>query len=703
MPTNYEVISGDTLGAIAERHDATVTRLLRLNPAIENPDQIYPGQILAVPAANEVITSSTEPDEVICKASCEDEIVEIVHETGSNEIIFLTKAEAEELAREENTICGPIEAFYKDLENLSGGEPDSEDRPKEAEGSLKSEVQERKQALVDDLVAKGAISDDMQSIPRLTEIKRLSGKKHRSYVRSDKMKNHPRRYSIASRDKARSKGWLTSDGINGKKLAEAIESEFKVQVKLDLGSPDPEGAMMQVLNQFYDEAEWSVWGKSQKQKVAETGFDASAEALFMRFAAGASGFAEYNPEKGKVHIQATGQAQYVLAEGKMTIEQSFPASNKSEIRFYYRMGGWDGERKYASLGHFQATLAIIASGYAGASAVIAANVHVDSSEGLPKLKGIAGRKKGQSANIEGSVFAGVRAGCEVTGELRWKDVLTPAKKWDTLCKVGKKVEVAAGAAAEFEVRLMFSRATGKFYFNCHAGLVLGVGPSGSFLLEIETNNIMKMLHFVYNALLDVDFRYLELFDTDTETFIWYQRLSLLALGKGISALEAAYEFANSSIYDIAGYIEAAFSNRAREQNGAELAENVLNDLKLKEDAVFLHSPPEVKGVVLDNILYDWWVTPHLWDSKDLKIQAVNKILSTFQGWRDFEETVLRMNPRGTARPEEFQKNLDRLFDFVGMEKTDRRLFTHQLKNTVAVSGRPVRLDPFKVCKICGIA
>lgn len=703
MPANYEIVSGDTLGAIAERHGATVTRLLRLNPTIENPSLIYPGQILVIPAANEVITSSTEPGEIICKASCEDQIVEIVHETGSNEIVFLTKAEAEELAREENAICGPIEAFYKDLKNLSGGEPDSEDRPKEAEGSLKSEVQERKQALIDDLISKGAISNDMQTIPKLTEIKRLSGKKHRSYVRSDKMKNHLRRYSIASRDKARSKGWLTSDGINGKKLAEAIESELKVQVKFELGSPDPDGVMMQALNQFYEEAEWSVWGKNRKQKVAETGFDASAEAQFMRFAAGASGFAEYNPKKGKVHIQAKADAQYVLAEGKATIEQSFPASNKSAIRIYYRVGGWDGERKHASLGHFQAKLAITASGFAGASAVLAANVHVDSSEGLPKLKGIAARKKGQGANVEGSAFVGVRAGCEVAGELRWKDVLTSEKEWDTLCKIGEKVEVAAGAAAEFEVRLMFSRATGKFYFNCHAGLVLGVGPSGSFLLEVETNNIIKMLHFVYNALLDVDFRYLELFDKDTETFYWYQRLSLLALGKGISALEAAYEFANSSIYDIAEYIEAVFSNRAREQNGADLAENVLNDLKLKENAIFLHSPPEVKGTVLDNILYDWWVTPNLWDSNDIKIQAVNQILSTFQGWRDFEETVLRMNTEGIARPAEFQKNLDRIFDLIGMEKTDRLLFTHQLKNKVAVSFRPVRLDPFKVCQACRIA
>lgn len=702
MPANYEVQSGDTLGAIARKHSATITRLLRLNPAIENPDRIYPGQVLVVPAANEVITSSTEPDNVVCNAPCEDEIFEIIHETGSNEIIFLTKSEAADLATEEEAICGPVEAFYKDLEDLSEGEPKSEERPKEAEGSLKSEIQERKQALIDDLRSKGAISSDMQTIPKLTEIKRLSGKKHRTYVRSDKMKNHLRRYSIASRDKALSNGWLTTNGIDGKKLAEAVESEFKVQIKLDLWSPDPKGSVMQALNQFYDEAEWSVWGENRKQKIAETGFDASAEAQFMRFATGASGYAEYDPKKKMVHVQAKANAQFALAEGKITVEQAFPASNKSAIRIYYRVGGWDGERKHASLGHFQANLAITASGFAGASAVLAANVHVDSSEGLPKFKGIAARKKEQGANVEGGVFAGIRAGCEVAGELRWKDVLTTEKKWDTLCKVGEKVEVAAGLSAEFELRLEFNRATGKFYFNIHGGLVLGVGPSGSFLLEVDANNIMKMVHFVYNALLDVDFRYLELFDADTETFIWYQRVSLLALSKGISALEAAQEFTNGTAEAIGQYVNNIFVGRQREQQGAELAQNVINDLKLRENAVFLHSPPEVKGTVLDNILYDWWLTPEIWSSNDIKIQAVNLILPTFQSWRDFEETIFRMNPEGIARTAEFQSNLDRLFEFIEKGKPDQRLFIHELRKMVAVSGSPVRLDPFKVCRICGI-
>lgn len=323
-------------------------------------------------------------------------------------------------------------------------------------------------------------------------------------------------------------------------------------------------------------------------------------------------------------------------------------------------------------------------------------------DGLPTLKGIASRNNGQKAGAEAGVFAGIRGGCEVAGELRWKDVLTEKREWERLCRVGKKVEAALGAGAEAELRLLFSPETGKFYLNAHAGLVLGVGPSGSFLLEIETQKVIRMLHFVYNALMDVDFRYLELFDSNSSAFKWYQRLSLYALGRGLSAAGAAEEFANSMATEIVRFVESFFVNRAREERGHELAYNVVVDLALAEDSVFRHSPPEVKGAVLDNILYDWWVTPNLWGADDIKIMAVKQIMETFQGWRDFEETVMRMNPEGFARHEEFESNVDRLFAFIGKNKADQRMFILGLQGQRAIAGRPVKMDPFDVCRICRI-
>lgn len=703
MPASYEVVSGDTLSAIARQHNATVTRLLRLNPSIENPNRISLGQKLTVPAANEVITARSEPGKVVEQSPCQDKVVEIYHATGSDELILLTEEEEKELEAEEKAICDLIEAFYSELESLSGGAKDADSTPSEGEGQVLTPVQQRKHEIIEHLAELGAIPDGVQATPKLTEIKRLSGKKHRTFVRSDKMKTHSRRYSIAARDKARSEGWLTEGGVDGGKLADLLQSKLKVKVNLELGSPDPNGAIMRALNQFYDEASWSIWGKNRAKQVAQTGFDASAEAQFMRFAAGASGHAEVNPANGKVHLQAKAEAQYALAEGKVTVEQAFPASNRSEIRVYYREGGWNGPLKHESLGHFQAALAITASGFAGASAILAGNIHVDSSEGIPKIKGIAARKKGQSMGGEANVFAGIRGGCEVTGELRWQDVLSADSNWDTLCKIGQKVEAALGAAGEFEARLMFSRETGKFYFNLHAGLVLGVGAAGSFLLEVGVNQIFRMIHFIYNALLEVDFRYVELFDRRTDTFVWYKRLALFSLSKGLPGVQAAAELANDTVLYVQEYLEDFFSGQDMEKKSYKLAENLSNDLKRGEEAVFMHSPPEVKGIMLDAILYDWWLTPGFIEDKEAKVEAVKSALESFQSWRDFEETLKRMNNDGQSKSGEFDRNLERLFEFVGSAKSERNLFIRQLENQKAIAGRPVRRDPFGACRICGLA
>lgn len=705
MSSEYTVKSGDTLSAIAQRHQTTLSSLLRLNPDIENPDRIFPGQRLKLPAANDADFSSCEVGQIAQEPPCAEEIVDVVHVTGSDELILLTEEELSEWLEEEEFVCGPINEFYERLDELNDGDEDSELSPTDGEGQLLSEVQEEKERLVEELEARSVLTNDMQSIPPITEIKRLAGNRHVTFVRSDKMKNHRRRYSIAARDRARSDGWLTENGVDPAKLRDAIRSELNIKFNATLWEPDQNGALMTTLNKFYDEASWSIWGDAEARQKAidETGFDASAEAQFMRFAAGGSASGEFDPRKGKVHFQAKIEGQFALAQGKVGIEQAFPVNKRSEIQIPYRVGGWDGERRVASLGHFQAAIMASLSGFAGASALVAGNVHVSTTDGLPTIKGIAARQNGQKAEIEGGVFAGVRGGCEVSGELRWRDVLTEAREWDKLCGIGKKVEAAFGAGAEFNIRLHFSETTGKFYCNAHAGLVLGAGAAGSFLLEVETQKIMRMLHFVYNALLDVDFRYLELFDPDTEAFDWYKRMSLFALGRGLTAAAAAHEFATSVVTGLAEFVDDVFVGRKRERGGAELAQNVVNDLALKEDAVFLHSPPEVKGTVLDNILYDWWVTPDIWSSNDIKIQAVSEILASFQSWRDFEETVFRMNPEGVANREDFQENLDRLFEFVGKGEIDQRLFIYELRSKVAIAGRPVQMDPFNACRICGIA
>jgi len=179
-------------------------------------------------------------------------------------------------------------------------------------------------------------------------------------------------------------------------------------------------------------------------------------------------------------------------------------------------------------------------------------------------------------------------------------------------------------------------------------------------------------------------------------------MSLYALCRGLTAVDAATEFAVTAMDYIRELVNEVFVSRKREREGAELAKNIVKDINSKEFSVFLHSPPEVKGVVLDNILYDWWATPQAWSNNDIKVQAVTEIVNSFQGWRDFEETLVRMNPEGVAQREEFDRNFERLFDFIGKTKSDQQLFIRGLKGQVAVAGRPVKMDPFNVCRMCSI-
>ncbi|TBW45987.1 LysM domain-containing protein [Marinobacter halodurans] len=608
MASAYTVQAGDTLSRIAQKNNATVSGLMRLNPSIEDPNRIYTGQQLKLPGSHGQPLTASPATDVSESAPCADEYVEIVHVTGTEELLFLTEYDLNELIEEEKRVGGAIEKLYKDLQKDDAPTAGANGLPTDREGALTTAIQQEKDAAVKELQDLGIVSTTMQSTPKLTEIKRLKGNKHYTYVRSDKIANHWRSYKMTAKDRNRSAGWLTQKGIDTGKLREAVEADFGIKFNSSFWKLDPDSHFSKSLNQFYEEVSWSIWGSSEnRQKNRDaTGFDASAEAQFMRFAAGASASGEFKPIDGKVHLQAKASAQFSLAQGKASIEQAYPANDESEIRIYYHEGGWDGPLAYQSMGHFQAKLTISVSGYAGASALLAANVKVDCSEGVPSIKGIAGAPADdEGAYAEAGAFAGVRAGCEVLGGLYWIDKLTRQSDWKTICQIGEKVEGAAGIGAEAYLKLGFSDKSGKFFLRAHAGLVFGLGASGTFVFEVNVNDIASMMRFIYNSLLKTDLRYLEIFDNETNAFTQYVRISLLALSKGLDYASAAAEFTTSTVASVEifvrNFIQAQQYGRAQEKEGEALAKNIQNDIARGENSVFLHSPPEVKGPILHKL------------------------------------------------------------------------------------------------------
>ena len=58
--TTYTVKSGDTIWKIAVKHQVGMSEIIAANPQIKNPDLIYPGQKITIPA----VTTSSQENEV---------------------------------------------------------------------------------------------------------------------------------------------------------------------------------------------------------------------------------------------------------------------------------------------------------------------------------------------------------------------------------------------------------------------------------------------------------------------------------------------------------------------------------------------------------------------------------------------------------------------------------------------------------------
>jgi hypothetical protein len=223
---------------------------------------------------------------------------------------------------------------------------------------------------------------------------------------------------------------------------------------------------------------------------------------------------------------------------------------------------------------------------------------------------------------------------------------------------------------------------------------------------VSAKEVLEMLHFVYNSLLKVDFRYVELFDQQSRAFQRYVQISLFALSKGVEYTVAAAELASSGLEyverEVIAFISVQREGLSKERDAEMLAENLIADIARKEKSVFRHSPPEAKGIILYKLTYDYWLSPQLIDGTATKVEAIGEVLKTFQGWRDFEETMLRMNPNGVAEAGVNGENGENLFKFIGKSRVDYLMFKKILESRSAIADRPVELDPYSACKNCGI-
>jgi hypothetical protein len=621
-----------------------------------------------------------------------EEIEDVVHVTGSNELILIPKGETQIILDEENLIQDLTQPLRDALQQEAESVPENSVPVSELEGKNTSALQQAKDQTLTNLIEAKAFDKSVSGVGGLTEIKRLGGQ-HRTWIRSNKMKNHWRKYKMDAKDEERRKGWYSDGELDSEKLKKAIQSKLKVNFKSDIFKV--ESGKDHPLNQLHVELKASLDEKYKGMKDA-TGFDASADAQFLRFASMAGAAGEFNLSEGKIGIQAQASASFDLAKGQIKAEQVFPVNSKSQILIPYQIKGPNGiETKNVNLGHLQAKLEATLSGSAGASVMLGANVNVGTAGGLPKIKG-------QHTGAEGKfeAFAGVRGGCEVKGSLSWVDNLLKDSDWKQLCLIGKKVEGALGIGAEADFTFSFDKKTGRFLLRAHAGLVYGVGASGAFVLEVDPKSIVAMIHFMFDSLRKVDYRRLSLFDE--KGFVAYQNVCLYIIVNGINQWEEVYDYADDFIHFMSSSITTYLNNLEQEELAYELAKKINQEGGSKEFDALLHSPPETKAILLDMLLYDpsgiWeWISD---DSE--KREACVRILNTVQGEREYLEILSRMNRKGGKNNSDRDKNGDRLFSFLKLSDEQRAKFETRISKRVSPAGKPAEYDPTKACKACGL-
>lgn len=234
----------------------------------------------------------------------------------------------------------------------------------------------------------------------------------------------------------------------------------------------------------------------------------------------------------------------------------WPAEEESEWFIRYR--DEHDILQETSLGKFRAQVKAELTGFAGASAVLSAEVHISMKDGIPQLRGVGDANRtsrnGEPASVEAGAFAGLRADGKLEGSIEWQDTLAKPVAWKALCKLGVGAGAALGLGAEARMQIKWSTRTHKFYFNVHAGLVVGGGASGEFGAEVDAGAFLSMVKFIYNALLTVDFRKVEEIDA--------------------GAFEQLTNFALFGILTGAGYAIVAV------RFGAQAAESIGRDVRL---------------------------------------------------------------------------------------------------------------------------
>ncbi|MDR5868672.1 hypothetical protein [Halomonas koreensis] len=265
-------------------------------------------------------------------------------------------------------------------------------------------------------------------------------------------------------------------------------------------------------------------GSNLEAEAKDIGQRVDERELTTRPAAGspAAGGLQNRPDRAagaKASYSAKAEAKFHLVAGELSFGTfSLPEETSAEpIEVTLHNKG--DERR--SLGCYALRLEPVAKGFAGASAVLAAETGLSVDQNGVSLVGLDhATQAGAAASFKAFAGVGITVQCSVA--LRWKpprDILQrlpkyaaldelgmlsePLDDWGELSKATLAAEALAGigAEADFQIGLI----DGKFVLTLKARLVLKGGVGGKFSVELDPDRLDPWMGMLHQALVDNDY------------------------------------------------------------------------------------------------------------------------------------------------------------------------------------------------------
>ncbi|SPJ33561.1 hypothetical protein [Kushneria phyllosphaerae] len=550
-------------------------------------------------------------------------------------------------------------------------------------------LDEANQNLIREIEPLTSLSDNANHINELIPIQRrgaqasVAGFKM-TYVGSEKMKNHWRKYRLTSKADTTGAGEsvLTNGQVDWKKLKKQLNDiSGNTSIKTDIPWFDD---WMKLDDQHKELFHWSdklnqdlnaacSYQHGEDHDRGSVKVDLGAEAQLMRWSYGASGVSgEANPFKKKAAIKSSGHAELMLAEAKASIDCYEPPGG-------YMMAFGD-----VHLGMLRSHSILSVAGGVGAS--IAAELNIDAefsgsgakakgARGTSRNRGIPGKKTVDMAmpdNSQGGnlgAFVGGQLEATVAGQVEWKS--PESKKFEPFAKIAPTLAGLAGAGGEATFKISY--AAGKFRVLAKAAFCFGVGAKGKVVLEVDGDLITEFVRWVAYQLKNSD--YSKLGFIDEEAFDALSEIVVLAAQYGGDLKDYMYE--------TAGVIKAtAEKSLAQLQESIEAAgERGQLVVRINSNPDFLrYVTPDAKGAMLYRLMqtnafdnldpdnrtndptdFNFWRFGYMTERK----RAIIKIFAWVQSQKEYQNIMQKIKSETSDENISVDQGEKLLLDFLG--------------------------------------